>query len=199
MAEVKQLKGKRTTAKQKLTVTIVHLENVIAQDNGRVPTEQVLTRQETVLMDAWEAYDTAHALYVDLLEEEAAEGEMEGYQTLYDRHHDLVGKVEEMIAKRRGLVPEPVPEVTNETMFTGAKVKRKCAYDRAGGIAQTVHDYFASTVPSVLVASIKSGLQRTILSVWPAASSMSTSASSNSLPCTSKLSLHSCLSPTLAK
>ena len=143
MAEVKQLKGKRTTAKQKLTVTIVHLENVIAQDNGRVPTEQVLTRQETVLMDAWEAYDTAHALYVDLLEEEAAEGEMEGYQTLYDRHHDLVGKVEEMIAKRRGLVPEPVPEVTNETMFTGAKVKRKCAYDRAGGIAQTVQDYFA--------------------------------------------------------
>ena len=142
MAEVKKMKGKRTTAQQKLTVALSHLETVIANDDGRVPTEVALIRQQTGLKNAWEAYDTAHALYMDLLEEEAAEGEIGGYQTLYERHDALEGKVEDLIARRRGLVAEPIPEVTMETLYTGAKVKRKCAYDRAGGIAQTVKEYF---------------------------------------------------------
>ena len=101
MAEVKKMKGKRTTAQQKLTVALSHLETVIANDDGRVPTEVALIRQQTGLKNAWEAYDTAHALYMDLLEEEAAEGEIGGYQTLYERHDALMGKVEDLIARRR--------------------------------------------------------------------------------------------------
>ena len=143
MAEVKKAKGKRTTAQQKLSVALTQLENVIAEDNGRVPTEVALVRQQTGLQNAWEAYDTAHAAYLDILEEDAVAGEIGGYQVLYARHDALVGKVEDLIAKRRGLVAEPVPEVTMETLYIGAKVKRKCAYDRASGIAQTVHEYFA--------------------------------------------------------
>ena len=52
MAEVKKMKGKRTTAQQKLTVALTHLENIIAEDNGRVPTEMALVRQQTGLQNA---------------------------------------------------------------------------------------------------------------------------------------------------
>ena len=137
------MKGKRTTAQQKMTVALTPLENSIARDDGRVPTEVALIRQQTGLQHVWEAYDHAHALYVDLLEEEAAEAEADGYQLLYQRHDTLVVKLEDLLAKRRGLVTEPVPEITMETLYTGAKVKRKCPYDRAIGIAETVHEYFA--------------------------------------------------------
>ena len=85
------MKGKRTTAQQKLTVALTHLENIIAEDNGRVPTEMALVRQQTGLQNAWEAYDTAHAVYLDLLEEDAVAGEVGGYQVLYVRH-DALGK-----------------------------------------------------------------------------------------------------------
>ena len=137
------MRGRRTTAQQKLTAAMVHLEKVITEDDGRVPTEQALARQQTGLTNAWETYEDAHTLYVDLLEEDAAEEELEGYQAMYDRHEALLERVEELIAKRRGLVVEPVPEVTMESMFAAARVKRKCAHDRAEGIAQTVQEYFA--------------------------------------------------------
>ena len=137
------MRGRRTTAQQKLTATLVHLEKAIAEDDGRVPTEVALARQQAGLKNAWETYDDAHTLYVDLLDEEAAEKELEGYQTMYDRHEELVGRVEDLIARRRGLVVEPVPEVTMESMYAAARVKRKCAHDRAEGIAQTVQEYFA--------------------------------------------------------
>ena len=143
MAEVKKLKGRRTAATQKLTATLVHLENLITEDNGRIPTEVALVRQQTSLQNAWECYETAHLLYLEVLDEGVAEGEAEGFQVLFDRHDVVVGQVEDLLAKRRGLVVDQVPEVTNDTLYAGAKVKRKCAYDRAGGIAQTVKDYFA--------------------------------------------------------
>ena len=86
------MRGRRTTAQQKLTAAMVHLEKVIAEDDGRVPTEQALARQQTGLTNAWETYEDAHTLYVDLLEEDAAEEELEGYQAMYDgMRHCLKG------------------------------------------------------------------------------------------------------------
>ena len=143
MAEVKKLKGKRTAATQKLTATLVRLENLITEDIGMIPTEVALGRQETTLQNAWESYETAHLLYLEVLDEGAAEGEAEGFQVLFIRHDVVVVQVEDLLAKRRGLVVDQVPEVTNVALYTGAKVSRKCADDRAGGIAKTVHKYFA--------------------------------------------------------
>ena len=67
MAELKRAKGKQTTARQKLTVVLIHLEKEIWKDNGRAPTQQALTRQYATLGNAWEAYGTAHTLYAELL------------------------------------------------------------------------------------------------------------------------------------
>ena len=113
MAELKRAKGKRTTARQKLTVVLVHFEKEIWKDNGRVPTQQALTRQHATLGNAWEAYNTAHTLYAELLEdEEAAEEESDGYQKLYDRYNDVAGKVEELKACR-GQVGGPAPTMAD--------------------------------------------------------------------------------------
>ena len=113
MAELKRAKGKRTTARQKLTVVLVHFEKEIWKDNGRVPTQQALTRQHATLGNAWEAYNTAHTLYAELLEdEEAAEEECDGYHKLYDRYNDVAGKVEELKACR-GQVGGPAPTMVD--------------------------------------------------------------------------------------
>ena len=113
MAELKRAKGKQTTARQKLTVVLIHLEKEIWKDNGRAPTQQALTRQYATLGNAWEAYGTAHTLYAELLvDEEAAEEECDGYHKLYDRYNDVAGKVEELEA-RRGQVGGPAPTMAD--------------------------------------------------------------------------------------
>ena len=113
MAELKRAKGKRTTARQKLTVVLIHLEKEIWKNNGRVPTQQALTRQHATLGNAWEAYNTAHTLYAELLvDEEAAEEECNGYHKLYDRYNDVAGKVEELKACR-GQVGGPAPTMVD--------------------------------------------------------------------------------------
>ena len=113
MAELKRAKGKRTTARQKLTVVLIHLEKEIWKDNGRVPTQQALTRQHATLGNVWEAYSTAHTLYAELLEdEEAAEEESDSYQKLHDQYNVVSGKVEELEACR-GRVGGPAPTMAD--------------------------------------------------------------------------------------
>ena len=137
MAEVKKLKGKRTGAQQKLTAALVTLENAINEDNGRTPTEQALTRQRAGVENAWGVYETAYTLYVEALEDEAAEAEAPGYQTLLDRYGVLLGKVEDMVATRQGL------NLDRDTLYNDAKVRRTRAYDKAAMLAKNVYDYFA--------------------------------------------------------
>merc|ERR1719490_665379 len=137
MAEVKKLKGKRTGAQQRLNITLGTLENAINEDNGRTPTEQALTRQQAGLENAWGTYDTAHTLYVEALEDEAAEAEAQGFQTLFDRYNAVLGKVEDLVAKRQGL------NLDSDTLYNDAKVKRTRAFAKATALAKNVHDYFA--------------------------------------------------------
>ena len=137
MAEVKKLKGKRTVAYQRLNTTLINLENAIGEDNGRTPTEQALTRQQAGLCTAWGAYDAAHGSYCEVLEEEVAEAEAGGFQTIFDRYNLVVGKVEDMVAKRQGL------NLDSDTLYNDAKVKRTRAFVKATALAKNVHDYFA--------------------------------------------------------
>ena len=137
MAEIKKLKARRTVAYQRLNTTLVNLENAIVEDNGRTPTEQALTRQQAGLGTAWGAYDAAHGNYCEVLEEEVAEAEAGGFQTIFDRYNLVVGKVEDMVAKRQGL------NLDSDTLYNDAKVKRTRAFVKATALAKNVHDYFA--------------------------------------------------------
>ena len=83
MAEVRKLKGKRTGAQQRLNISLATLETAMNEDNGRTPTEQALTRQQAGLETAWGTFEAAHTLYIEALEDEAAEAEAQVCQDLF--------------------------------------------------------------------------------------------------------------------